>query len=270
ADAWQGLGDVDYTEQRMADAFDPYQKATQIREGLVQTHSNNAAYKEKLATMYNRLAIALSGGKGQPVAALESDRKCAEIRLELIRDYPDSPTLQYGLGECFLNLGSKLGEKGHYREALAMLLRSQEFYRAACAGMPYMVEYAVDLGGAYLRAGNQYWNLGRREQAFEQYQRGVDHFLARVRSYPDVPLYRVALAKDAGQLSTSFRGIGRKEDVRKLLRRVCEALDDVPVPTGDDLYLLVSLQGQSTALIGYGKKELTPEELANERRELDQ
>jgi tetratricopeptide (TPR) repeat protein len=132
-----------------------------------------------------------------------------------------------------------------------------------------MVEFALDLGTAYEWVGNLYWDLGQREQAVQQFQQGLDHILARVRSYPDVPTYQRQLVENSRKLSTRLREVGRKEEARTTLLHACQALASLPEPTGENLYLLAGLQAQSAALIGHGKTELTPDEHAQERRELD-
>jgi serine/threonine protein kinase/tetratricopeptide (TPR) repeat protein len=277
ADAYQAYGDVDYNERQPGKALAPWQNAVQIREALVEAHPKDAEYKEKLAVMYNRLGIAQGvrfaprTAPNQPAsAALESYRKCTEIRLELIRNNPNSPTLQYGLGESFLNLASYLNMMGHPQDALPLFLRSQEFYRAACAQMPYMVEYALDLGSLYQRIGNTYWMLGDREKAIDQQQRAVDYFRARVRAYPDVPIYRTHLADEAGYLLYRVRMDGPRPQAMKVLERARGALASVSEPTGNDLYLLAGVEGQMATFICYGKEKLTPDELAQERRLIDQ
>jgi serine/threonine protein kinase/tetratricopeptide (TPR) repeat protein len=269
ADAWQALGDVDYNEARPLNALPHWKKAVEFREALLKQHPTNADYKEKLAVMYNRLGIAQSDGKHQ-ADVLESYRRCIEIRLELLRDHPNSPTLQYGLGESFLNLGHFLNVRGHPHEALSLLLRSQEFYRAACAQMPYMVEYAQDLGGNYQRVGEIYWALGDREKALESYQQCLDHYQAKIRAYPDVPIYRSSMTGDVLLHLARFRELGRKQDAWRVLRQASDIIHSVPEPTADDFYLLAGLEIQAAALIGYGKKELSADEIDQERREMEQ
>jgi tetratricopeptide (TPR) repeat protein len=268
ADTLQAVGDFNSARVPKT-AIGPYQQATNIRRGLAQAHPNNPEYKEKLATMYNRLGIAQIANDRQ-AEAFESYRKCVEIRLELIRDNASSPTLQYGMGESFLNLAQMLSQRGHQPEALALFLRSRDFYRAACAQMPHMAEYAMDLGSTYSETGNILWNLGQRELAIEQYQQGAEHFLARLRAHPDVQTYRYGLFSQVGLHSASLRQMGRKEDALGVLRQACQAFSEVPDPTGDDLYLLAILERQTAALTGFGKKELTPDERAQEHREMDQ
>ena len=103
-----------------------------------------------------------------------------------------------------MNPALRLPTLGQLEEALTLLRGAQAHYRVACAKLPHVIEYGLDLGTCYLGAGQFEWDLGRKDEAVAELQRGVRHLVTMARANP-------AVSSVQNDVLSSFRALIQRQ-----------------------------------------------------------
>jgi serine/threonine-protein kinase len=277
-DAWATLGDLDFElgkrrnspieQDRRERGFKAYQEAVTHREAVARRRPESLLHAKKLATAVNRLGIAQTW-LGMTPENLESQRRCAAIRFDLARRAPDDPEIQYGLGESLLNLGHNLRMMGRSEEALTLLRGAQAHYRVACAKLPHVIEYGLDLGSCYLEAGQIEWDLGRKVEALTELHRGVRHLIAMARANPAVASVQNDALGSITALILMQRELGRAREVAQTLALAREFVDRLPGESADDLFSRACMRMRYLGLLGTDRPEQPDDAHAERRRQAD-
>jgi serine/threonine-protein kinase len=225
ADTWLALGDVADNlggDNRGPDMLAAYEKTVEIREGLAHDHPDDLGCQKELAVAYSRLGIAQSAvGRD----AMDAMSRSADIRQALILKSPDDAALNYAMGESLLNFATFLMWQGRHAAAMAMFVRSQEYYRFAYGKLPSMIEYGVDLGTAFRRTGEAYNSLGRTKEAIAEERKGVEHLQRMARDHPAVPRVKWRLRAAWQQLGDLLAGTGHTNEAARTRRDLARWLD---------------------------------------------
>jgi serine/threonine-protein kinase len=268
ADAWQARGDVaanlggpNAAQENLAAC----EKAVELREGLARSSPDDLNYQRDLAVAYSRLGLA-QGGTGRD--GIPADFRAADIRQALILKSPDDPKLYYGMGESCFHLATFLGVKGRHSDALAMCLRSQEYYRFAYGKLPNMIEYGCDLGLTYGQAADAYKHLGRNDEAIAEARKAVEHFQRMARDHPAVPVVKSRLRESWEGLAGILRDTGHPVEAVRTRRELGQWLD-IHVEGPQSMFDGACGHARLSIPHGDGKSPPSTEEQAEARREAD-
>ena len=277
-DAWAALGDLDFEIGKRRNApieqvrkerlFKEYQEAVTHREAVARRRPESLLHTKKLAIAVNRLGFAQTW-LGMTQENLDSQRRCAAIRFDLARRAPDDPEIQYGLGESLLNVAHQLRRMGQSEQALALLRSAQTRYRVACTKLPHVIEYGLDLGSCYLTAGQIEWDLGRKEEALTDLQRGVRHLIGMARANPAVISVQNDVLGSFEVLIQQQRDLGRASEVAQTLALAREFVDRLPGESADDLFSQAFMRMRYLGLLGADRPDQPEDAQAERRRQAD-
>jgi tetratricopeptide (TPR) repeat protein len=227
ADTWLALGDLSYNfggQDTARETLAAWEKAAELREGLVRRHPDDLDGQRDLAVACDRLASAhdQAGRDGMPARL-----RGAELRLALFLESPDDPKLNAGLAESMNNIAVTLTHSGRHEDALAMYLRAQEYIRFAYDKLPHMIDYGCDLGTSYMNAVKAYRKLGRSEEAVAEARKAVEHCRKLVRDHPAVTIAKRQFVWALEALVDGQHDAGRAAEAARTGRELGQWIDIV-------------------------------------------
>jgi eukaryotic-like serine/threonine-protein kinase len=259
ATAWNCLADLQRRVGRSAEAMASWERALAANQMLVRSYPDIARYRAALARVAHNLGTVQSE-VGRPAEAKVSYGNAAGLREALVRDHPDVPLYRDELAGTYNNLGNLLRDDGKPTEARHVFEQAVALKDRLVLDHPDIAEYRSSLGVSLTNLGFLLTQIGKPSDGLPPIQRAVAIQEGLVHDYPDVVDYRQGLASSAGGLGSLQSHAGRKAEALRSLRRALELWATVELVQPGDLYNLACVHSQCGALIGGGRRPLSPEE----------
>jgi tetratricopeptide (TPR) repeat protein len=244
------LGDYDRAIQRLEDARSTYAEIGSedgqawVLDNLAVMYMRNGDTRRLRAALEEALALARKAGNRYRVASVlgalgayysrvSSFDKALELHrqaLALCREIGDPEGVAQGLG----NLGQVYTSLGEHEKAIEYLQQSLEAFRALEDGEPWMPAVFINLGSAYLAAGD----LDRAQELLEDATRRARDAGApwdethALQSYAEVLLAQGAFAEAKKQIDMA-QDIARRTASPSLLTSGYRILAQVHLAEGD-------------------------------------
>jgi eukaryotic-like serine/threonine-protein kinase len=179
AEAYHNLGLALWNSNKTAEAATSFQKAIEIREGLIRDKINALDPRPELAGSYESLA-ALYQSTSQAEKSTDALKKAAALREELLREKPDDHDLQRATATAYNDLGYYYETAGKFGEAEPSLTKSLALWEKLAKDHPQSLSDNKNLGITLKNLGDLAVNQKKLDEAANWLSRAIDQFeLAR-------------------------------------------------------------------------------------------
>jgi tetratricopeptide (TPR) repeat protein len=210
---WNNLGG-EYTEAKKSkEALESYEKARDIRQGLVKAHPEVTRYQAYLATLYANLGF-LHDQMHQSKEAQANYQQALDLHRRLAREHPEVTEYQAGLASAWNNLGIFQANTGDSRGAITSWEQAREVYASLSNAHPEVTEYLTGLAGTCCNLGILLRDDGKATKSLERFDEAIRR-LEEVRGrVPDDAAARTYLVNSHMNRARTLHGLGRHREAR--------------------------------------------------------
>jgi tetratricopeptide (TPR) repeat protein len=210
-------------------------EAVALWEALRSERPDDERILQATGDAYNRLGVSLS--KEKPLEAMAAHEKSREIRMKLLEQDPDNPKRLSELGQTLNNVASIASQDpARGDDAAALFGQAHEYLDQAHRLSPNDFETAR---GAAVTSHNRGWSLdvlGRHAEAAEAYRRSAVIYQSLAARHPTLDSVRRQMVNLHLEMSRMYARIGRTRDAALTMRRLREAIENLPAESASELF----------------------------------
>lgn len=206
---------------RTDEAEADYREALALLEPLVD--GEDAELEKQTARIDNNLGVLLSG-RGMLAEAQAAHSKALELRLRLVRRFPDEIELRTDLATSYSNLGILRWKQKQHAQAAEALQQADRLFHAAD---PRLLSPEQQSAWARVRSnlGSVLSTLRRGPDAERAFQQAVDLESKLAAECPAVPAFRSDLAGMYANLGRQQAIGGKSSAARHVFQEACRLYD---------------------------------------------
>jgi serine/threonine protein kinase/tetratricopeptide (TPR) repeat protein len=241
-----------------------YTQAIALGKELVAADPTNVPVRRELALAYNALGGAI--GNEDPDRQFRAYQEALILGAALAREQPDNPEVQYALANTLNHLGVVLNRHGRSVEMKDMFLRAAEHSRIAFEKAPWNLRYGIDLAVATSNVAESHrFNYGGPgEEGLRWYERALNIYRQLAEDNPAVPDLWASLMDAYKTITECELSLDHWTEAIRWQRLARATMERMPREGAAILYLLARVRAWSANAVGWGKKELTNEERAEQ------
>jgi len=156
-------------------AMAAYQRAVEIREAVVRSHSELPEQAHQFALDLRDLST-LQGKAGESESALQNLARALEILNRIDQLYPGIATYKAALGASCNMMSNLERQRGEYTEALGVAQKAHTVFEQLVGEYPQVTSYRRGLAQSYCNLGRLFARTGQLEEALRSFQRAIDFY----------------------------------------------------------------------------------------------
>jgi serine/threonine protein kinase len=249
-----------------------YTQAIALGKELVAADPANVRFRSELADAYNSLGLIAAKNRhtNKPSKEeLKADQEALSLREVLARERPEDPNAQVALGNSLNNLGVDLDIQGRNAEARDLFLRAVEHLEIAFGKTPWIVNYGRNLAISTRNMARIQRKLGQNDEALRWYERAIGVRKNLAENNPAMPVLWEELFTAYQEITYFQGGLNRPAEAARWQRLARDALERIPREDASNLHLLARARARCAESIGWGKKDLTSAEKAEQQHDAD-
>ncbi|MFN7933732.1 MAG: serine/threonine-protein kinase [Bryobacteraceae bacterium] len=217
-----------------AGALASYRKALAIRETVAQQQPRNAAAKQDLASIYQRMSAILKV-TGDHKQALALDHKTIAIRSSLLQADPKNRQLQRELASSYTSLGGTLSQLGQWNEVLETRQEALKLWERVAAREDVSIDEGRGLALAHTRLGSILLYLKRPTEAMSHYAKALDIDRSLAKAHPQNTQLQSAMAQSLVSYGLALHRTGNTPEALKHYHQALPAFEALTSADASDM-----------------------------------
>lgn len=227
AQAYRRLGDIQHRLGNASASGEPFEKAVERLQALVDEFPQNADYRQALAETLHQFGALLTD-TGRYQAEQKAHRRALEIQSKLAAEFPDSRRYQQDLARGHWHMGECLESASQFAESEREYRSAISIQTALAEKFPAKSEYRENLADSYVGMSTPLIYQGKGAACRQALHDAVKILEQLVAESPAIPRHRNALADAHYQLALVESPPQREHYIRLALANQEKLVSEFP------------------------------------------